>query len=77
MRKSAERLHCVRQVVVAADAPMVIAEPAQISIASTSTTTTTPSGGGGIEALVSVVGGGESGAVSHSCRAQLSRFITR
>ena len=64
--------------VVAADAPMVIAEPAQISIASTSTTTTTPSGGGGgVEALVSVVGGGESGAVSHSCRAQLSRFITR
>ena len=63
--------------VVAADAPMVIAEPAQISIASASTTTTTPSGGGGIEALVSVVGGGESGAVSHSCRAQLSRFITR
>ena len=63
--------------VVAADAPMVIAEPAQISIASTSTTTTTPSGGGGIEALVSVVGGGESGAVSHPCRAQLSRFVTR
>ena len=58
--------------VVAADAPMGIAEPAQISVASP-----TPSGGGGIEELVSVVGGGESGAVSHSCRAQLSRFITR
>ena len=65
--------------VVAADAPMGIAEPAQISIASTTNNnnTSSSSGGGGIEGLVSVVGGGESGAVSHSCRAQLSRFITR